>query len=328
MYDRQIMRSFWKFYLLTITLVFSLCALLLWLVVPTLSTQGKLAAVPLPSFLTLTANAQVTTIDLWKPSMTPVTSFIPKPDITAKSAIAYDLTSNQLLFNSSSDTRLPMASLTKIMTAIVGWEHQRLDDKYAVKDSALVGEDSMGLDRGEILSLKELTYGLFLHSGNDAAEVIATNFPSGRKAFIDAMNQKAQSLGITDTHFTNPTGLEGDGDQYTTAYDLLVMTRYALMYVPVLAEIAQTPYYTIDATATHKEYYLESEINLLTTYPGVKGFKTGYTPEAGLCLVTYLDYKGHHIVVVILGSENRRDEMKEILDYSLRTLGVTPPQHG
>ena len=186
----------------------------------------------------------------------------------------------------------------------------------------------MGLDVGETLSLKELLYGLMLHSGNDAAETLAGNFKGGRSAFIKAMNDKTKSLGLTDTNFTNPTGLEGDGKQFTTSYDLVVMTRYALVNFPLFGEIVSTFDYTIPQTFTHKEYDLENETNLLTSYPGVKGVKTGYTPEAGLCLVTYLDYKGHKIIAVVLGSDDRRGEMIELLDYSLKSLGITPPAHG
>ena len=125
----------------------------------------------------------------------------------------------------------------------------------------------------------------------------------------------------------NPSGLQGDGEQYTTAYDLLVITRYALDHFPVVSKIAATYEYVISSTHTHKEYDLYNETNLLTSYPGVKGLKTGYTPEAGLCLVTYLEYKGHKIVGIILNSENRRQEMKDLLDYSLNYFGVKPPIH-
>ncbi|MDE2590063.1 MAG: D-alanyl-D-alanine carboxypeptidase, partial [Patescibacteria group bacterium] len=247
--------------------------------------------------------------------------------ISAKSALSYDLSTNKTLFSKNIYERVPMASLTKIMTSIVALEHPKKSDHYLVTSDDLVGEDSMGLSSGEILSLKELLYGLILHSGNDAAETIATNFPGGREEFIKAMNEKATSLGLKNTHFTNPTGLEGDGNQFTTAYDLLVITRFALDNFPTFKEVVATFNYDIPATSTHKEYYLENETNLLTSYPGVEGVKTGYTPEAGLCLVTYLEYKNHKILAVLLGSDDRRQEMKDILDYSLKQEGITPPQH-
>lgn len=312
-------------YFFTLLLFVVLSSLIAWLIHPFGISASSPVASPVPDALTRLFNQQVTSLDLWVPSPSANTEAL---DITARSAVSYDLTTNTVLFAKNPQEKLPMASLTKIMTAIVALEHAKLGDSYVVRQQDLVGEDSMGLDAGEVLKLSDLLYGLVLHSGNDAAETLADNFPGGRETFISAMNEKAQALGLTNTHFTNPTGLEGDGDQYTTASDLLVMSRFALMQFPLFDTVASTFDYTIPATNTHKEYDLENETNLLTSYPGVKGIKTGYTPEAGLCLVTYLDYVGHQILAVVLGSDNRRGEMIDILDYSLKSEGITPPAHG
>ena len=241
--------------------------------------------------------------------------------------MVYDLTTGKVLYQKNPTERLPIASLTKVMTAILGEENKKSDDQYQVNQKDLVGEDSMGLVSGESLSLNDLLYGLVLHSGNDAAETIATNYPSGRTAFIKAMNQKAQSYGLMDTHYTNPTGLEGDGDQYSTSYDLLVIAEHTFQF-PDLLQVFKTFDYTIPATVTHQEYDLENETNLISSYPGVEGIKDGYTPEAGLCLITYLNFDNHKIIAVILGSDDRRQEMKDLLDYSLKEEGITPPNHG
>lgn len=250
-----------------------------------------------------------------------------KPEVTARAAISYDLSTNTLLFEKNIGEKLPIASLTKIMTAIVGTEAMDTNSKITIsKNAASIGEDSMGLSAGEVLTLKEVLYGLFLHSGNDAAEAIADSSSVGRDSFIHLMNKKAEDLGLTATHFTNPSGLEGDGNQYSTAHDLLVIVRYALEN-PIIATVVKEPYVFIPYTSTHKAFELFNETNLLTSYPGVKGVKTGFTNEAGLCLATYLDYKGHRIVAVLLNSQNRRQEMKDLLDYSLLSLGVTPPVH-
>ncbi len=293
--------------------------------------DNKQILVPLPDFLDLLHNKQVSTLSLWLPKKAEADTNAfaggTKPDIQAKSALVFDITAGRSLFAKDQNKRLPMASLTKIMTAIVGLEHQKKDNEYKVSKSDLVGEDSMGVSDGEILSLDDLLYGLFLNSGNDAAETIASNFPSGRSGFIVAMNQKVKSLGLFDTNFTNPTGLEGDGDQYTTAYDLLVITNYAISNFPKIIDITSTVERDIPQTKNHKEFYLQNETNLITSYPGVKGVKTGYTPEAGLCLVTYLEYRSHRIIGILLGSENRRLEMKELLDYGLEAQGITPPPH-
>ena len=280
---------------------------------------------PVPDFLNRSKNKQVTLLDLWLPFIQKTYGSEDEIILTAKSALVFDLTTGKAVFEKNPRERLPMASLTKIMTAIVSLENPRQDNQYVVTGQDLVGEDSMGLSNGEVLKLEELLYGLMLPSGNDAAEVLASDSPFGREGFIEAMNQKAKALGLHDTNFSNPSGLQGDGSQYTTVYDLLVITRYAMDNFPLFAQIVATPEYSLPETPTHKAYELVSETNLLTTYDGVKGVKTGFTPEAGLCLVTYLDYGGHQLIGVILNSENRRGEMKELLDYSLKALGVTPP---
>lgn len=320
------MRKRWAIYFVILVLGCSIVFAVLWLMQPFSLLETTIFS-PLPSFLTYASNGEVRTLDLWSPAQTPGGSH-DTLTLSAASAISYDLTTEKVLFEKDPTKRLPMASITKIMTAIIALENPLESGRYVVRERDLVGEDSMGLSSGEVLSLKELLYGLMLHSGNDAAEVLADNFPAGRDAFIDAMNRKAVALGLKDTHFTNPTGLEGDGTQYTTAADLLVITRYALQNFPLFAEAAATFDYTIPETSTHKAYALENETNLISSYPGVKGVKTGYTPEAGLCLVTYLDYGGHHIIAVLLDSENRRQEMKDLLDFSLRSLTIAPPQHG
>jgi D-alanyl-D-alanine carboxypeptidase len=266
---------------------------------------------------------------IWLPNVETVAESRNKtPEITAEAAIAYDLSEGKLLYGRNIKKRLPMASLTKIMTAIIALQNIDMDEEFEVSArAAQVGENSMGLTAGETIGLSDLLYGLMLVSGNDAAETIAQGSPFGRENFIYLMNKKAEELGLSNTNFTNPSGLEGDGNQYSTAYDLLVMTRYALLNTK-FAKIASTYHHHVPYVESHKEFYLYNETNLLTTYPGVKGVKTGYTYEAGLCLVTYLEYNGHKIIAVLLNAENRRQEMKDLLDYSLKTLGVKPPPHG
>ena len=266
--------------------------------------------------------------ELWKPRVQNVlNNKIKKPNFAATSVLSYDLTTDTLLLSQNIKKRVPLASLTKIMTAIVALENGKVGDFLTVsKKAASVGENSMGLTEGEKLRLDDLLYGLVLLSGNDAAEVIAENSKFGRDNFVYIMNKKAENLGLADTHFTNPSGLEGDGNQYSSAYDLLVTTKYGLENQD-FARIVATVDHDIPKTDNHKSYSLFNETNLLTSYPGVKGVKTGYTYEAGLCLVTYLEYQGHKIIGVLLNAENRRQEMKELLDYSLKAQGINPPPH-
>jgi len=311
---------------LILYLLTGLVAILLLLTLVQSSKKVTLFS-PLPSYLTNFENRQVSTIDIWTPILEYFEGEILPPPLTAKSALLYDLTNKKALYNKNSKEKLPMASLTKIMTAIIALENRKEDDKYIVKKEHLVGENSMGIEAGEVLSLEELLYGLILNSGNDAGEVIANNFEGGRTEFIKAMNQKAKSLGLSNTNFTNPSGLEGDGEQYSTTFDLLIMTNFALTNFPEFRKTVATVEYNIPKTTTHKAYYLYNETSLLTTYPGVKGVKLGFTPEAGYSMITYLEYKGFRILGILLNSQNRREEMKSLLDHGLKLLGVEPPPH-
>lgn len=315
-------------YLLSVFFLAAIFTFLFWITGKTLQKQGSLIS-PISDLSTYDKNKQATFLDLWFPFLHDAYGKESDlPDLTAKSVLVYDLSRDKVIFEKEAKTRRPMASLTKIMTAIISLENKREDDRYKVSGENLVGEDSMGLSAGEILNQEDLLYGLMLPSGNDASEVLASNYiEGGRKGFIRAMNEKVRTMGLTDTQFSNPSGLQGDGVQYTTAYDLLVITRYALDNFPLFGKIVSTKLFEIQATTEHKAYNLFNETNLLETYPGVKGVKTGYTPEAGLCLVTYLDYGGHRIIGIILNSENRRREMKELMDYSLRSLGIQPPEY-
>lgn len=319
------MKKNYKFYILILVILLLGTSIIIY---KQIFKNKELIISPLPNFLTSFANDQVHTLNLWSPFFEIFEQDKNNiPVLSAKSALVYDLTSEKVLFSKASNKRLPMASLTKIMTAIIAIESKKQDNKYVVFSEDLVGENSMGLSEGETLTLKELLYGLILTSGNDAAEALASNYPQGRAQFIIAMNNKAKALGLKNTHFTNPTGLEGDGIQYTTVYDLLVITKYGLQF-PIFKEVVATFVQNIPYSENHKAFYLENKTNLISSYPGVFGIKDGYTPEAGLCLVTYLNYKGHKIIGVILGSDNRRQEMKDLLDYSLKLQGITPPPHG
>lgn len=291
------------------------------------NNSNRNIASPLPDFLSKKENSEISSLDFWFPSLFGIFETDKSvPQLSAKSALVYDLTDEKVVFDKNSKEKLPMASLTKIMTAMVAIDHKRSDDRYMVYPEALVGENVMGLSPGEVMSLEELLYGVFMYSGNDAAETLAQN-TLGREEFVNAMNKKAKALGLTDTNFTNPTGLQGDGEQYSTAYDLLVLARHAVSNYQEIVKTSSTAEHHLPETQDHYAYDLYNQTNLITSYPGVKGLKDGFTPEAGLCLVTYLEYGGHKIIGVILGSENRRGEMKELLDYSLTTQGVKPPEH-
>lgn len=283
---------------------------------------------PLPKIFSEKINQVLATHDYWKPKNQRVKkSNTEKPEFTARAILSYDLSSDQILYEKNSKEKLPIASLTKIMTAVVIIENEDLNELVTVsRRAAEIGENSMMLKEGEKLTRKELLFGLILPSGNDAAEVLAETSTVGRDNFVYLMNKKAEDLGLTDTYYTNPSGLEGDGNQYSTAHDLLVITRYA-MNNPTFAEIVATVEKELPANSNHGRYKLINDTNLLTTYPGVKGVKTGFTYEAGMCLISYLEHDGKRIIAILLNSQNRRQEMKDLLDYSLTVLGSTPPEH-
>lgn len=311
-------------YFIAVFLLSALTIFLLTIFSPLIKNQLTVVS-PLPDYLTIHKNKTVSSLDLWLPFFENPGSITRMPQISAKSALTYDITQDKVIYEKNARTKLPMASITKIMTAVIALESKK-DKNYIARAEDLVGENSMGIEEGEIFTRRELLYGLLLPSGNDAAEVLASNFEGGRTAFLKAMNSKAQAIGLTNTRFSNPSGLQGDGRQYSTAADLLTLARYALETHPEFLQIVSTYYKELPENSLHKKYHLYNETNLLTTYPGVKGIKTGYTPEAGYCLVTYLDYNGAKLIGIILNSENRRSEMKQLLDYSLTQLSIPPPE--
>lgn len=269
----------------------------------------------------LTGRGQVLGVNLWLPSSN-TTEDTDGPKITAKSALFIDTKSGKILFAKNEAEKLPIASLTKVMTALIALENKNLNDEFLVSEAAANMEpDKMLLIAGEKLNLAELLYGIFLISANDAAEVLAENTTGSREEFVNLMNSKAKQLGMKDSLFVNPTGLDEDlANSYSSAYDMALLTRYLIRRFPQVVEISKTGHIYLPITENHQDYDMFSGINLLRTYEGVVGFKTGYTPEAGLTLITLARKNGHEIIGVLLGSENRREEARELLDYSFSQL--------
>lgn len=244
--------------------------------------------------------------------------------ISAKSALLVDYDTGQVIFAKDEKARLPAASTIKIMTALAALEKAKLTDQFLVSDKASkVGENSMGLTIGEKLTLEELLYGLMLVSGNDAAVAIAEGVSGSEDGFVKLMNNQVRQLGLSDSKFVNATGLDVDGNiGYSTAYDLAVIAHYVWENYPVFGEITSTYNKYIPPNENHTSFDLYNDTNLLTTYPGVRGIKPGFTWEAGLCLVTYAEDDGKKLLAVILGSDDRRGEMVELLDYGFNSFGI------
>jgi serine-type D-Ala-D-Ala carboxypeptidase (penicillin-binding protein 5/6) len=265
------------------------------------------AASALP--LTGSATQPVEIYELVRPAPAP-------PVIKARSAIILDLDSGGVLYQVDAHGRHAPASLLKVATALVALEHLGLDQMVTVPLSInQLPWDStrMGLRPGERLTVRELLYGVFLDSGNDAAITLADG-AMPRASFIALMNAKVAQLGLLDTHLVNPTGLDDPG-QYTSAADLARISIELTTRFPVVAAIASMPSLTIPATATHHAYALYNLNQLIRTYPGATGLKTGWTGRAGGCLIATASRGGRHQLVVVMGSPNIFVDAATLLDY-------------
>lgn len=248
-------------------------------------------------------------------------------ELSARSAMIVDFDNKDVLYAKNENDKLPVASTVKVMTALVALEHAKLSNTFVVSQNAYkVGENSMDLSAGERLTLRELLYGLILVSGNDAAVTIAEGISGSEDKFVELMNQKVKDLGLSDTKFINASGLDEEGkEQYSTAYDMAVIAHYLWENYPEFRDISNTYHEYIEASAEHKAFDLYNDTNLLTTYPGVRGIKPGFTWGAGLCLVTYAENKNKKLLAVVLGSDDRRGEMKELLDFGFNSYGIHVP---
>ncbi len=263
-------------------------------------------------------------VNLWFPQAQAFFNEKSAPAVTAQAAYFIDLGSGEVLYQKNIYQRLPIASLVKIMTAIVTLENHSFSDEILISSKAAGMEpDKMLLQAGESMTVEEIMYGIFMVSANDGSQALCEGSAVDCETFIDNMNKKAAQLGMRDTLFINPSGLQEDGkQQYSTAFDVALMSRYLISYFPHILDISSTPHILIPKTQRHQDYEMYSGINLLTTYPGVKGLKTGYTPEAGMTLVSYAERDGKKVLGVLLDSKSRRDEAKALLDYSFKKLGV------
>ena len=257
------------------------------------------------------------------------------PDVPAEAACLIEANSGRVLYAKNENERLPMASTTKIMTALLAVESGRLTETVAVPDEAAGTEgSSMYLKAGETIPLADLVYGLMLTSGNDAAVAIACFLDGGVEPFAARMNARAEQLGLTGTHFVNPNGLH-DPDHYTTAKDLAILGAAALGN-PFFAEIAATQYHRTSGSNPHT---LKNKNRLLWEYEGGIGVKTGYTKAAGKCLVFAAERGGMKLVGTVLNCPSMWNTAKSMLDagfsdyrvkefLSRRTVFSIPVENG
>ena len=242
----------------------------------------------------------------------------PDLGLHAKSAIVVDLDSNRVLWAKDAHLRRAPASLTKLRTAVVASDLTSLDTPITVTGEAAAAQPSrMGLAAGETLTLKDLLYGALLNSGNDAAMAIGTGIvPLDR--FLGLMNRKAAYLRLRDTHFSTPNGLT-DAANYTSSYDLAVLSAYVVRNYPQLAAIAATRDYVIPATPTHPIFYPHNLNHFLDVYPGATGLKTGFTDDAGGCLIATATRGGRRLLLVLMGSDIMFGDGVRLMDHGFAT---------
>ena len=234
---------------------------------------------------------------------------------SASAAVLMDGESGRILYQHNMDQPMLIASTTKIMTALVALEHCPVDKSYTVTAEDLAEGSSMYLAVGETISLEHLLYGLMLASGNDAALAVAHCAAGDLDTFVKWMNEKAAELGMKNTAFANPNGLDQDG-HYSTARDMAILTCAALQN-ETFAEIVSTSSITI-GTRT-----LVNHNKLLSTYPDCIGVKTGYTKAAGRTLVSAARRDGQTLVAVTLQDGDDWRDHKALLDYGFSTYPRT-----
>lgn len=228
---------------------------------------------------------------------------IKEPDVNSRACVVIDRKTNSVLFGKNENTKKKMASTTKIMTATIIIEKCNLSDTIEIsKKAAGTGGSRLGLKTGDKITILDLLYGLMLRSGNDAAVALAEYAGGDINGFAELMNAKALELGLTNTHFETPHGLDSN-EHYTTAYELALLSNYALNN-PTFAKIVGTKNYTITINGSPKA--LSNTNELLGNMEGVYGIKTGFTNGANRCLVTACKRNNIDIICVVLGADTKK----------------------
>ena len=243
--------------------------------------------------------------------------------IKSRAAVTIDASTGEILFSKNSNRRLPPASTTKLMTAILAVENEDLSKVVKIsKKASHAAPSKAGFKEGDRVTIEGLLYAALLESANDAAVALAEAIAGSEKRFVSLMNKKARSIGARDTRFINANGLPGRG-QYTTALDLSKILSYALRF-PKLREIIGTPEAKI-TTKKGKVFYLRSTDRLLWSDEKIIGGKTGYTRKAGHCFVCAAQGVTKTILVAILGSPSRKNLWRETEKLVSRNLQGSPP---
>lgn len=242
-----------------------------------------------------------------------------KPDVLAKACVLIEEKTGRIVFEKDSSEKLPMASTTKIMTTLLCLESGGLDDEFVVDSEAIKVEgSSMGLVEGDVVTKRDLCYGMMLPSGNDAANVTAIKLGGSLEKFAEMMNERAAEIGMTRTCFVTPSGLEGDGHG-ASAFDMALLAREALRNQEFAEICSQSKAKVVFGNPPYERWLVNSN-KLLTMYDGVKGVKTGFTDEAGRCLVSACERDDISLICITLNDKDDWNDHMKLYDYGFAEL--------
>ncbi len=235
-------------------------------------------------------------------------------DISARSAILINLNSGEVYFEKNADEVMPMASTTKIMTTLISLENcKNLDEFFKVDDKAIMVEGtSMGLKQGDKVNMRALCAGMLLSSGNDAANMAAVRISGSVKEFVALMNSRAKEMGLINTSFETPSGLDGE-NHHTTSRELAIIAREA-MQNPAFREICSKISLTVEFGSPPYKRTLYNHNRLLRSYEGTMGIKTGFTKKSGRCLVSACSRGGVELICVTLNAPNDWSDHTKLYD--------------
>ena len=244
-----------------------------------------------------------------------------QPDISAKAAVLISADTGEIVYAKNCTEKLPMASTTKIMTTLLCLESGGLYDEFvADRDAIKVEGSSMGLQEGDIVTKYALCCGMLLPSGNDAANAAAVRIAGSIERFAEMMNDRAKKIGLSKTYFVTPSGLEGEGHG-SSAYDMAILAREALRN-EIFRSICSQESIKLEFGAPPYTRWLKNTNKLLGMYDGVYGVKTGFTDEAGRCLVSACERDGKDLICVTLNDRNDWDDHIAMYDYGFDTVNV------
>ncbi len=246
-----------------------------------------------------------------------------KEDRSASAYIVMEATTGRVLYGKNIHERLAMASTTKIIGALMVLEQENLDEYFMVDSDAIQVEgSSMGLTEGDLVSLYSLACGMMLPSGNDAANAAGVRLYGSIDGFVEAMNQKAEELGLSDTHYVTACGLDA-ADHYSTAFDLAKLTRIALQNED-FAYICSQSNMKVKFGDPPYERWLKNYNRLLELYPDCIGVKTGFTDDAGRCLVSAAERGGMTLICVTLNAQDDWNLHASLYDKCFESYSMTP----